>query len=102
MKRTAMILAGLLLCATSAFSADPMPGTEIQGITKPSQDVTISFTRPGRVAELLVKEGDTVKSNQLVAKQDATEEQAAYDLAEAQAKDTTRTLAQVKVRDQKE
>jgi RND family efflux transporter MFP subunit len=103
MRITAAVLAGLLFSVTSAFCADlPAKPNEIQAITKPSQDVTISFTKPGRVAELMVKDGDTVKAGQLVAKQDDSEEQAALEIAVAEGKDETRTGAQVKVRDQKE
>ncbi len=36
-----------------------LPVGELDAITKPSQDVILSFDRPGRIAELPVKEGDS-------------------------------------------
>ena len=63
---------------------------EVQAVTKPSVDVTLSFTHPGRVAEVLVKEGDQVTADQIVAKEDDTEEMAALAVAQAQADDNTR------------
>ena len=104
MKRHALFLAALLITSSACFAAEPTSGTPvpIPSITKPSQDVTISFTHPGLVVELLVKQGDYVKKGAIVAKQDATEEQALYDISIAQAKDETRVTAQETVRDQKE
>jgi RND family efflux transporter MFP subunit len=42
----------------------------IEAVTKPSADLDLSFVRGGRVAEVLVKEGDAVKAGQLLARQD--------------------------------
>jgi len=95
-----VVFAAFVLSAAVAFAADN--GAPIEAVTKPSQDVILSFTHPGRVAELLVKEGDLVKAGQIVAKQDDTEEQAALDVAQAQADDNTRYEAQEKVEAQKE
>jgi RND family efflux transporter MFP subunit len=99
-KSTVFAALPVLLLSLSAFAADST--TPIEAVTKPSQDVVLSFTHPGRVAELLVKEGDTVKAGQIVAKQDDTEEQAALDVAQAQADDNTRYEAQEKVQAQKQ
>jgi RND family efflux transporter MFP subunit len=91
------------LAACGALGA----GIEVQSVTKPSQDVTLTFSRPmagsgsGMVAKLHVKQGDMVEAGQLVAEQDSTEEAAAYAVAKAQADDNTRTEAQKKVEAQK-
>jgi len=101
-------LVAILLACGVGFAADGGGGTQVEAVTKPSQDVTLSFAHPqngsssGRVAEVLVKEGDTVTAGQLVAKEDDTEEQAGLDVAMAQANDNTRTEAQEKVEAQKE
>ncbi len=71
-------------------------------ISKPSQDVTLSFSRPGIVAKVLVLKGDKVNAGDLVAEQDSTEEQAAYEVAEGEAEDTTRVGAQETIAAQKQ
>ena len=38
----------------------------LQGITAPNADVTLSFVVPGRVSDVLVKEGDTIEKDQLL------------------------------------
>lgn len=44
--------------------------------TRPSQEVDLDFSAPGLVIEVTVKEGDVVKKDQLLAKQDVTVETA--------------------------
>jgi len=66
----------------------------VEAITRPSEDVTLSFVRPGRIAEVLVKEGDDVQAGQLLFKQDDAAEQAKLGQLRAQAQDTTRIKAQ--------
>jgi len=83
----AMIVGLVVLSVPSALSAG------IEAITKPSSDVTLSFVRPGRIAEVLVKEGQSVKPGQLLVKQDDAAERAQLEQLEAQAKDTTRIKA---------
>ncbi|HVX83832.1 MAG TPA: efflux RND transporter periplasmic adaptor subunit [Phycisphaerae bacterium] len=84
----------------------PMAGASgphgIVAITKPSQSVTLSFAKPGLVAKVLVHKGDQVAAGQVVAQEDDTEEQAAYDVAEGEAEDTTRVQAQEAIRDEKQ
>ena len=71
----------------------PALGEEIQAVTKPSKDVTLSFVRPGRIAKVLVREGEVVKAGQLLAQQDDAAEQAQLAQLKAQAEDITRTKA---------
>jgi len=78
--------------AADAPASDPKP---IDAITKPSQDVILSFVRPGRVVEILVKEGDHVQKGQLLAHQDDSEETKALAYYKSKAEDTTQYDAQV-------
>jgi RND family efflux transporter MFP subunit len=104
MRSYALVIAALLGASCIAAAADPVANsqTEIAAISKPSQDRTLSFVRPGQVATLKVKEGDSVKEGDVVATQENSEEQAIYEISKAQAEDNTRTEAQEKVRDMKQ
>ena len=85
-----------------AVAASPVWADKpIDAITKGSQDVILSFDRPGRLVELPVKEGDTVQAGQLVAKQDDSEEQAATSFAKFTAEDETTIKAEEAVLEQK-
>ncbi|HUS46888.1 MAG TPA: efflux RND transporter periplasmic adaptor subunit [Phycisphaerae bacterium] len=57
--RSVLLLAAALCLLSfgdgAAFSSD------IQAVTRPSADVTLSFVQPGKIAEVLVKEGQLVK-----------------------------------------
>ena len=65
----------------------------IEAITRPSGDVTLSFVRPGRVAKVLVKEGDGVKASQELILLDDEAEAAQLEQLKAQAEDETRAKA---------
>jgi RND family efflux transporter MFP subunit len=93
-------LLSAVLCTTLASLALPALA-DIEAITKPSQDVTLSFVHPGLVAEVAVKEGDKVEKDQMVVKQDDRAEVAVRDQAKAQAEDDTRVAAQKATLDQK-
>lgn len=60
-----VFLAGVLFLAlmSAPFSAN---AERLQGITTPNADVTLSFVVPGRVSDVLVKEGDTIEKDQLL------------------------------------
>ena len=111
-------LAPFFLCAAlasavalDAFAAETPSGSSsltstskgIQAITKPSDDRTLSFVRPGRVVEVLPKVGQQVKANQIIARQDSTEEEAALttDKHKAEITDPISRDAEVAVRDHK-
>ena len=53
-----------LLLATAALCR-----ADVEAITKPSQDVTLSFVHPGLVAQVMVKEGDHVNKDDVVVKE---------------------------------
>ena len=64
-------------------------------------DVTLSFVRPGQVAEVAVKEGDEVKAGQLLARQDDLAEQVSLAQLKAEADDTVKIRAAEAQLDQK-
>lgn len=68
-------------------------GEDIEAVTKPSADIELSFVRGGRVAEVLVKEGEPVKAGQVLASQDNKVEQIQLLQLQAKAEDRTRILA---------
>ncbi len=83
----------LLICALLAAGMPLATQDKIEAVTRPSQDVVLSFVRPGRVAEVLVKEGDTVKAGQVLMRLDNKAELAQLAQLEAQAENRTRLLA---------
>lgn len=74
-------------------------GTE--AVTKPSQDITLSFLGPGRIGQVVVKAGDTVAADDLLVKQDDAAEQLKLEQLRAQASDTTQIQARQADLDQK-
>ncbi|MGD0485508.1 MAG: efflux RND transporter periplasmic adaptor subunit [Gemmatimonadales bacterium] len=61
----------------------------IKAITAPSEDLTLSFTRPGRLAKVLVREGQHVKAGDLLVQLDDAVERAQWATLKAQADSTT-------------
>jgi RND family efflux transporter MFP subunit len=70
-----LFLMQLWFLAFLAGGVLPCLGADLEAVTKPSADIELSFVRGGRVAEVLVKEGDAVKAGQLLASQDDQVEQ---------------------------
>ena len=66
----------------------------IAAITIPSADVTLSFIQPGLIAKVHIKEGDTVKANQVLIQQDDAAEQVQLSLLKKQSEDTTQIETQ--------
>ena len=89
--KSASFLAALVW--SLAGSALPSQAEEIQAITIPSADITLSFVIPGRLSELLVKEGDLVKRNQLLARLDDEPERIQAQQIKVQAADVSRIKA---------
>jgi RND family efflux transporter MFP subunit len=103
MKTRRMLLGWLGVPALLAVAAGLCFAEGSKAVTKPSEDRTLSFVAPGRVAKVLVKQGDEVKAGQLLVQQDNEMEQVQAEQLKAQAEDTVRvkaaeeTLAQKKV-----
>lgn len=81
----------LLLAVVSPGSLCQAAATE--AITSPSEDVTLSFVRPGRVARVLVKEGDAVAAGQVLVELDDEAERLQLEQLKLQAEDTVRVRA---------
>jgi membrane fusion protein (multidrug efflux system) len=86
-----------LLAAVPAATAQD----RIEAVTRPSKEAVLAFTMVGKVDEVLVKEGDGVKANEVIMRQDDTVEQAQMDQLKAQAEDKTRLKAAEAQLDQK-
>ncbi len=82
-KKMKLLLGGLMLLAgtTVVLGEDAV----YPGFTKPSEQRDVTFNTPGVVSEEPVKEGDLVKTGQLLAVQDSTVEIATLKAAEVEA-----------------
>ena len=65
-------------------AVDPATLSE-KSFTKPSQEVDLDFSAPGLIIEVAVKEGDLVKKNQVLARQDISVEAANKKMYEIEA-----------------
>lgn len=103
MNRCAKVLSCFAAVAALAAGAALGRGESYEAISRPSEDVTLSFVPPGRIEKVFVKDGDVVKPGQPLVKLDDAAERLQLAQLEAQAKDTTHVraagaqLAQAKV-----
>ncbi len=67
--------------------------TGIRAITNPSADIVLSFVHPGRISNVNFKEGDLVKTGQILVQQDDSVEQIQLAQLEAESLNTTRIEA---------
>jgi RND family efflux transporter MFP subunit len=84
------------LCAiTASLVVIPLRSfaLEVQAVTTPSADITLSFVVSGKVAEILVKEGDTVEKGTLLASLDDGPERIQTEQLKVQAANKTRILS---------
>ena len=65
----------------------------IRAITIPGADITLSFVQPGCIAKVLFKEGDPVKTGQVLVQQDDSVEQIRLAQLKAASEDTTQIQA---------
>jgi RND family efflux transporter MFP subunit len=79
----------ILLISLLVFLPFQGSAAEIEAVTKPSADIELSFVRPGKIGEVLVKEGEAVKAGQLLARLDDKVEQ--IQLIQLKAKAANRT-----------
>lgn len=81
--------------ACLAGAAEPLATqpVEIGWVTKPSDDMFLSFVRPGLIAEVPVKEGQLVKAGQLLCRQDDTAEKEQLKSLQAEAENKVRVDA---------
>lgn len=87
----------------SVVPVEANPNEGITAITIPSADVTLSFIQPGNIAKVLIKDGEAVKTGQLLIQLDNAAEQAQLLRVKAESEDRTQieaaeaSLAQKKV-----
>ncbi len=88
------IVAAILLsvCAGGLCAQDDQQEV-FEGISRPSGDRALAFTRPGKVAEVLVKDGDFVKVDQPLIQLDDRAERQELAKLEAEAKNMVRVRA---------
>ncbi|MCK4625164.1 MAG: efflux RND transporter periplasmic adaptor subunit [Phycisphaerae bacterium] len=91
MTRTNILL--LASCIAALPAGEVVAAGDIEAITKPSKDVTLSFVRPGQIAGVLVKDGQYVKPGQILVQLDDLAEQAQLAQLKAEAEDTTHIKA---------
>jgi RND family efflux transporter MFP subunit len=86
---TALFLLASASLATAGLGAAYGQGSRgqagVEAVTKASEDVTLSFNQPGKVAKVLVKEGQIVKPGDLLVQQDDSAEQVQLQQLKAQA-----------------
>jgi len=68
----------------------PCRAMEVEAISMPSADILLSFVMTGRVSEILVKEGDSVRKNTLIAALDDRTEKIKVEELKASAEDRIR------------
>lgn len=83
----------VLLMATGAAFATAPDAPPVEAITRPSADVTLAFVRPGRIAEFLVKEGESVKPGDVLVRLDDEAERIQLAQLKASAEDLIRIKA---------
>jgi len=83
-----MPLLALWLAAPPAAAEAPAaksPSTPIKAVTAPSEDLTLAFTQPGRIAKVLVREGQHVRAGQLLVQLDDSVERVQVSMLKAKA-----------------
>jgi len=83
------IICVVVLSALKAASSD----MGIRAVTNPSADITLSYVQPGRIAKVYFKEGEWVKTEQVLVQQDDAVEQIQLAQLEAASEDTTQIQA---------
>jgi len=76
-----------------AISPTVSHALEVQAVTMPSAEVTLSFVVSGKIADILVKEGDTVEKGALLAALHDNPERIQTEQLKVQATDKTRILS---------
>ncbi len=81
----------LLPALLFAFTLPVPAGAEqFEAVSRPSSDITLAFVRPGRVTEILGKEGDLVAKGTVIARQEDEAERIQLEMLAVQAGDETK------------
>lgn len=82
------VLMGVLIGAPVQTDAEPL-----EGITAPNADIMLSFVVPGRISEVLVKEGSVVQKDQLLVRLHDEPERIQCEQLKMLSEDRTKILA---------
>ncbi len=96
MRKLSVTLSVLLICASAAAPQWPAaaPADEgFEGISRPSDDRALAFTRPGMIAKVFIEDGDYVEANQALIELDNEAELVQLEQLKAEAEDTIRIRA---------
>lgn len=102
MNRISLYFTTVLTLALFGTAGYAQVSPSVQAYSKPSQDVTLTFAVPGRLAKIFVKEGARVEKGQQLAQLDDRAERAEVAIQQAKASDTTPIKTQETIRDQKQ
>ncbi len=80
-----VLLSTLFFCESMFASSEQ----QITAITKPCDDVTLSFVQPGSIAKINYKEGELVQINNVLVQQDDSVEQIRLEQLKAESEDIT-------------
>jgi len=86
LKRLTVLIPGLLFLL---FMPHLSHALDVEAITKPSADISLSFVQHGKVDKVIVSEGDHVSEGDLLASLEGQVEMVQYQLLTAKANDTT-------------
>jgi len=92
------------LCCAMVYAQTGSSGITSEAsraITRPSADVKLSFVQPGRVTQIMKKDGERVKAGEMLVQLDDTVEQIALAQIQAASTDTTQIQASQASLDQK-
>lgn len=89
MRTLAALILGVAVSTSVALAVD------VDAITRPSDDVTLSFPQAGKVANVLVKDGQAVKADQVLLQQDDSAEQQMVAQLKAEADSPVRVDASI-------
>jgi len=87
MKRRAIF--AILVMGPLSITAWAGAAEAIRAITSPSQDLTLSLTRPGRLAKVLVRQGQKVRAGEVLVQLEDSVERRQAALLKAKANDTS-------------
>lgn len=99
----ALVLATLIAGESLSMAAsNPEPADTYAGVTRPSEERALSFSYPGVVKEVLVKEGQKVKAGEALIRLDDRLDRNALEQLEIEANSPLKVEYAVKSRDQKQ
>ena len=87
------VITGFVFWVAAATFQSTSAQNGIEAITSPSADVTLSFVQPGRIVQIVPKEGSTVTVGQVLVRQDDAYEQVRLEMLKARSENTSQLKA---------